>query len=305
MKLLRILVENAAVYRLTGIDLTTDNFRTTLRPSSRTASLRSASSRSRSPIAKEFGSSFPCPRSSGESRRSLDVPGRPSLDALESSKTTALQHSSDSFSDAHSKSSSLLESDGYQISSDDETSASQILAQSRIFQRPTLKPAASSAVFEKKPAPADIVVHPPTRSSTVQPQTAYSQSQQDSTSPQQSPGHQQKADGWAGWMKSRSKTVATKPMGYLGKMSDIWSGGKSHTAPIGAMPNEQPVDPDDEDGFREKFALQPSEKLRAVYYGYLYQVIPLYGMIYVSDHHLCYRSTIPGTRTKVCCFSSQ
>ncbi|KAI5790684.1 sterol 3-beta-glucosyltransferase [Peziza echinospora] len=297
LKLLRILVENAAVYRLTGIDLTTDHFRTTLRPSSRTASLRSASSRSRSPrspIAKEFGSPFPPPRNSGESRRSLDIPGRPSLDALNNSKTA-----SDSFSDAHSKGSSLLESDGYQISSDDETSASQILAQSRIFQRPTLKPAANSAVFEKKPAPADIVVHPPTRSSTVQPQTAYSQSQQASTSPQQSPGNHKKADGWAGWMKSRSKTVATKPMGYLGKMSDIWSGGKSHTTPIGAMPNEQPVDPDDEDGFREKFALQPSEKLRAVYYGYLYQVIPLYGMIYVSDHHFCYRSTILGTRTKL------
>src|SRR5690606_35721839 len=51
--------------------------------------------------------------------------------------------------------------------------------------------------------------------------------------------------------------------------------------------------------FRERFALPTTERLIAVYYGYLHRVIPLYGKLYLGNQHLCFRSIIPGTKTKM------
>jgi sterol 3beta-glucosyltransferase len=66
------------------------------------------------------------------------------------------------------------------------------------------------------------------------------------------------------------------------------------------------LDPEDEeasvghgDRFRAHFALPPTEKLQATYFGYMHRVLPLYGKIYISNRHFCFRSLLPGTRTKL------
>lgn len=123
----------------------------------------------------------------------------------------------------------------------------------------------------------------------------------------------QRAASWAGWMKKRTQGVgallATESMGYFEKVSDMWVGGKRHYEPMGMMPHEEVEDAEDaEDGnaqehgasFRARFALPQQERLIAVYFGYLHRVLPLYGKIYLSNRSFCFRSILPGTKTKVC-----
>ncbi|TGJ71182.1 Sterol 3-beta-glucosyltransferase [Orbilia oligospora] len=118
------------------------------------------------------------------------------------------------------------------------------------------------------------------------------------------------AQGIADWMKRRSKGVASGGMGYFGKVSDMWTGGRKHYDDQGPIPNADAagdVDADDEDEgaatpserFRQRFALPESENLIAVYFGYLSRVLPLYGKIYLGDQHFCFRSIVPGTRTRM------
>ncbi|KAK6349991.1 Sterol 3-beta-glucosyltransferase [Orbilia brochopaga] len=118
------------------------------------------------------------------------------------------------------------------------------------------------------------------------------------------------AQGIAGWMKRRSKHVASGGMGYFGKVTDMWTGGKKHYDDKGASPGDPgtgDADADDEgegalspsERFRQRFALTESENLIAVYYGYLSRVLPLYGKIYLGDQHFCFRSMVPGTRTRM------
>lgn len=120
------------------------------------------------------------------------------------------------------------------------------------------------------------------------------------------------AAGIVGWVKNRSKkatgVLAGGSMTYLEKVTDMWSGGRHHyNEPMGMMPEEQ-VDEDADDGdalehgnrFRQRFALPSSERLVSVYFAYLHRVIPVYGKIYLGSQHICFRSIIPGTKTKVC-----
>jgi sterol 3beta-glucosyltransferase len=121
----------------------------------------------------------------------------------------------------------------------------------------------------------------------------------------------QRAAGLAEYLRTRSKAMssllAAESMGYLEKVSGMWAGGGRHYGESeGIISEDQAVDPEDkEDGckygdrFRTHFALPPSEKLQATYYAYLHRVLPLYGKIYVSQKKLCFRSLIPGTRTKM------
>ncbi|XHF97473.1 Sterol 3-beta-glucosyltransferase [Aspergillus wentii] len=121
----------------------------------------------------------------------------------------------------------------------------------------------------------------------------------------------QRAAGLAGYLTSRSRKMssllATESMGYIEKVSGMWAGGRRHYGETeGILSEDQDVDPEDkEDGcnygdrFRAHFALPPTEKLQATYYAHLHRVLPLYGKIYVSQRKLCFRSLIPGTRTKM------
>ncbi|KAK1147405.1 Sterol 3-beta-glucosyltransferase [Aspergillus melleus] len=121
----------------------------------------------------------------------------------------------------------------------------------------------------------------------------------------------QRAAGIAGYLKNRSKQMSTllasESMGYFEKVSGMWAGGRQHYGEgEDILPEDQDVDPEDrEDGckhgdrFRAHFALPPTERLQATYFAHLHRVLPLYGKIYISQKKLCFRSLIPGTRTKM------
>ncbi|THC91878.1 hypothetical protein EYZ11_008655 [Aspergillus tanneri] len=121
----------------------------------------------------------------------------------------------------------------------------------------------------------------------------------------------QRAAGLAEYLKNRSKQMSTllasESMGYLEKVSGMWAGGRKHYGEgEGVQPDDQDVDPEDrEDGcghgdrFRAHFTLPSTERLQATYFAYLHRVLPLYGKIYISQKKLCFRSLIPGTRTKM------
>ncbi|EED20224.1 UDP-glucose:sterol glycosyltransferase [Talaromyces stipitatus ATCC 10500] len=120
----------------------------------------------------------------------------------------------------------------------------------------------------------------------------------------------QRAAGFAEYLKSRSRQMsnllATESMGYIEKVSGMWIGGGKHYAEGEDPALEQFMDGEDAetsgsygDRFRAHFALPPTEKLQATYYGYLHRVLPLYGKIYIGSSKFCFRSLLPGTRTKM------
>lgn len=121
----------------------------------------------------------------------------------------------------------------------------------------------------------------------------------------------QRAAGFAEYLKNRSKQMsnllATESMGYIEKVSGMWAGGQKHYGETEEVIHDDPsVDPEDKEGghkhgdrFRAHFGLPPTEHLQATYYAYLTRVLPLYGKIYLSKRKICFRSLLPGTRTKM------
>lgn len=117
----------------------------------------------------------------------------------------------------------------------------------------------------------------------------------------------QRAAGFAGYLNRHSKRMstmlATESMGYVEKVSGMWKGGKKHYDEPPGMDDESGDEVEEtggtKDRFRDHFALPTSEKLQATYFGYLHRVLPLYGKIYISDRSFCFRSMLPGTRTKL------
>ncbi|TWU72643.1 Sterol 3-beta-glucosyltransferase [Metarhizium rileyi] len=121
----------------------------------------------------------------------------------------------------------------------------------------------------------------------------------------------QRAGAFADYLNKTSKRMssllATESMGYVEKVSGMWKGGRKHYGePAGLRPDEDELE-EDSDGkiqtsmerFRAHFALPESEKLQATYFGCIFRVLPLYGKIYISDKFFCFRSLLPGTRTKL------
>lgn len=121
----------------------------------------------------------------------------------------------------------------------------------------------------------------------------------------------QRAGAFADYLNKTSKRMssllATESMGYVEKVSGMWKGGRKHYGePAGLRPDEDELE-EDSDGkiqtsmerFRAHFALPESEKLQATYFGCIIRVLPLYGKIYISDRSFCFRSLLPGTRTKL------
>ncbi|KAI9877309.1 MAG: Sterol 3-beta-glucosyltransferase [Pleopsidium flavum] len=187
------------------------------------------------------------------------------------------------------------------------------------------------------PMNADVRIHPPSRAQTQKStQNRYPSHGGDATSDsdrgsdanrgqlQQSNSspalHQlvkagayplQRAAGFAGYIRNRSKKMsnllATESMGYVEKVSGMWTGGRKHYGDAeGVMPEDRLDDLEDEDDavghgdrFRAHFALPASERLRATYFGYLHRVLPLYGKVYIGNTKFCFRSLLPGTRTKM------
>ncbi|KAL8870887.1 MAG: hypothetical protein Q9174_003173, partial [Haloplaca sp. 1 TL-2023] len=231
------------------------------------------------------------------------------------------------------------ESSAFNLSSNDtQASASQILDRSDVFQSPTIQrhqqlPRDDEAKLRKqsrgkvKPMPSDIQIQPPSRS-----QTEASPKGRPQPAPHQLPIHHlqtagssptlqqlvkagayplQRAAGFAGYLRSRStrmsRLLATESMGYVEKVSGMWAGGRKHYGDgEGIIPDGQIeyVEEEDDAGgygerFRAHFALPPSEKLQATFFGYLHRVLPLYGKVYISNRKFCFRSLLPGTKTKM------
>ncbi|KAH8645806.1 glycosyltransferase family 28 domain-containing protein [Xylariales sp. PMI_506] len=106
--------------------------------------------------------------------------------------------------------------------------------------------------------------------------------------------------------------LATESMGYVEKVSGMWKGGRKHYHdPVTGLKTEYELDDDEDDEdvdgklattmerFRNHFALPETEKLQATFFGFIVRVLPLYGKIYISDRSFCFRSLLPGTRTKL------
>ena len=264
-------------------------------------------------------------RSMSASRRSL------SRNRLDEKRPSEKQGSSDSY--VHSLeghgSSAVLPS----ASDDTQASGSQILKGSDVFLSPTIQRSSSGlqrgrSDFLQKGA----MSNSPTRSNTLndrpRPEHALTtgiisdpSSSQQSDPNMSGPSLQslvkvgayplQRAAGFAGYLNRHSKRMstllATESMGYVEKVSGMWKGGKKHyDEPDGISPDGEPyVEGDAEqaaisgDRFRDHFALPETEKLQAAYFGYLHRVLPLYGKIYISDRSFCFRSLLPGTRTKL------
>ena len=103
-----------------------------------------------------------------------------------------------------------------------------------------------------------------------------------------------------------SNILASESMGYVEKVSGMWAGGRKHYGEGKAIVPGGLDDPDDDvgeaghgDRFRAHFALPECERLQATYFGYLHRVLPLYGKVYISSKIFCFRSLLPGTRTKM------
>lgn len=125
----------------------------------------------------------------------------------------------------------------------------------------------------------------------------------------------QRAAGFTKYLRSRSKRmsnlIATESMGYVEKVSGMWAGGHKHygegegVMPDNRLEDREDEDEDEDDGgghgdrFRAHFALPASEKLRATFFAHFHRVLPLYGKIYISDRKFCFRSLLPGTKTKM------
>ncbi|PWY91005.1 sterol 3-beta-glucosyltransferase, partial [Aspergillus heteromorphus CBS 117.55] len=250
-------------------------------------------------------------------------------DALTMSPPPRQQDSSLSFGNSMEQatdSSAILQS-----MTDTAESASQILNRSDVFQSPTIHtlrrgPDKSSARRHSDETARSVHTHagPRYTKDGQEIQYAMSDSDQCTHSPSKSTTGPtlneivkagtyplQRAAGFAEYLKSRSKQMsnllASESMGYIEKVSGMWAGNRKHYGEYeGILPDDQAVDPEDKDTgckdgdrFRAHFALPSTEKLQATYYAYLHRVLPLYGKIYISQKKLCFRSLLPGTRTKM------
>ena len=253
------------------------------------------------------------------------------------SPSTAPQASTESF--VHSVDPGT-ESSAQDIESTDtqasHASGSQILQRSDVFQSPPFHRSQQSLKLRPEnqrtntedsirvdPLAASIQIQPPTRAHTEQSLAEeHSSTRVRKARPSQShsPTLQhlvkaggyplQKAAGLAGFLRTRSKRMssilASESMGYVEKVSGMWTGGRKHYSEGEAIAPGGLDDPDDEvgeaghgDRFRAHFALPESERLQATYFGYLHRVLPLYGKVYISNQSFCFRSLLPGTRTKM------
>lgn len=209
-------------------------------------------------------------------------------------------------------------------SSNEDPSGSQILRGSEVFHSPTIRRAISDASPTRKGKSGD-------RKRSHRPNDIFpvSHAQYGATTGHVNDDHAQpdtptlqnivkmgayplqRAGLFANYLNQTSRRMsnllATESMGYVEKVSGMWKGGRKHYHDQAGLKTDDELDLDDDDGqiagatdrFRAHFALPETEKLQATYFGFLSRVLPLYGKIYISDRHFCYRSLLPGTRTKL------
>ncbi|KAH7129402.1 hypothetical protein B0J13DRAFT_598415 [Dactylonectria estremocensis] len=213
-------------------------------------------------------------------------------------------------------------------SSNEDPSASQILRGSEVFHSPTMRRSASASgtadSVGKRRTPrnssSNFVPHGVSHAATT---GSLKNTQRDSMDGQR-PGTPtlqsitkmgayplQRANAFAEYLTKTSARMgslfASESMGYVEKVSGMWKGGHRHyDEPAGLRTDDDDVEEDSEgkvqismDRFRAHFALPETEKLQATYFGHILRVLPLYGKFYISDRSFCFRSLLPGTRTKL------
>ncbi|KAL2260494.1 hypothetical protein VTK26DRAFT_5486 [Humicola hyalothermophila] len=251
------------------------------------------------------------PRSFRETRRSLSRHRNNDHERHESSDSYV-----QSLGDPSQASLSALIASG----SSEEPSASQILRDSDVFHRPTIQPTSRTPDAQNVTSPTSLqaamppVYHAATTGHVTDPGTG--ETEEPATTPTLQSiatmgGYPfRKANALMGYLDRQSRRMsnllATESMGYVEKVSGMWKGGGKHyDEPAGLRTDEEDAvdDPEEransEARFRAHFALPESERLQAAYFGYMMRVLPLYGKIYIGDRHFCFRSLLPGTRTKL------
>ncbi|KAF6829637.1 udp-glucose:sterol glycosyltransferase [Colletotrichum plurivorum] len=210
---------------------------------------------------------------------------------------------------------------GMVASSIEDPSASQILRGSDVFQNPTMRRSASASRTELDKQQRREPRSPPALAAYSGQHAATTGSVNEGDKPPATPTLQsitkmgafplQRVGAFAEYLNSTSSKLgsmlATESMGYVEKVSGMWRGGRKHyDAPPEIKTDDEDLYEDAEgkiqtsmDRFRAHFALPETEKLQATYFGYILRVLPLYGKIYISDKSFCFRSLLPGTRTKL------
>ncbi|KAJ9144670.1 Sterol 3-beta-glucosyltransferase [Pleurostoma richardsiae] len=266
-------------------------------------------------------------RSFSDTRRSL------SRNRL-SEKPGEKQESSDSYVQSMEDPSLASMSGVVASASEGDQSASQILRGSDVFHSPTIRRSESASASRDREYAA---VGPSSKPTTPSGLPNYSTRHAATTGHVADPGAGeqgdllvpttptlqnltkmgsyplQRAGAFADYLNRQSKRMstllATESMGYVEKVSGMWKGGQKHyDEPAGLRTDDELGDEGDDERdksalanerFRAHFALPDSEKLTATYFGYMIRVLPLYGKIYISDRSFCFRSLLPGTRTKL------
>lgn len=203
-------------------------------------------------------------------------------------------------------------------SNEEDPSASQILRGSDVFASPTMRRSGSrSRDQERKQNPGAFSPalatysgqHAATTGSIVDPKRTQTPTLQSIAKMGTYP--LQRVGAFADYLNQSSKRMssllATESMGYVEKVSGMWKGGRKHyDAPAEMRTDDEDLYEDSEgnvqmsmERFRAHFALPETEKLQSTYFAFLFRVLPLYGKVYISDHHFCFRSLLPGTRTKL------
>ncbi|KAK1593508.1 glycosyltransferase family 28 domain-containing protein [Colletotrichum navitas] len=252
-------------------------------------------------------------RSFSGNRRSMS---RNRLD--ESRHTPRNQGSTDSYVQSSMEDPSFS---GMVASSSEDPSASQILRRSDVFQNPTMHRSASVSRTELEKNQQREPRSPPALAAYSGQRAATTGSINDGDKPPATPTLQtitkmgafplQRVGAFAEYLNNTGSKLgsmlATESMGYVEKVSGMWRGGRKHyDAPPEIKTDDEDLYEDAEgkiqtsmDRFRAHFALPETEKLQATYFGYILRVLPLYGKIYISDKSFCFRSLLPGTRTKL------
>ncbi|KAI0505367.1 glycosyltransferase family 1 protein [Xylaria bambusicola] len=258
-------------------------------------------------------------------RRSLS--GGQSLGKSQYDSTTSQEYheSSDSFVQAmedHNMS-------GLVASSNEDPSGSQILKGSEVFHRPIIRysnPASQPGPIQhldkdmkdgSQPEVSQPLAHAMTTGHTND--SVHGERPDRATTPRlqnlakMGTYPLQRAGIFANYLNQTSRRMsnllATESMGYVEKVSGMWKGGRKHYHETSGLRADDAADDENNsidekhatamERFRSHFALPQTEKLQATYFGFLIRVLPLYGKVYISDRHFCFRSLLPGTRTKL------
>ncbi|KAF4981980.1 hypothetical protein FZEAL_2326 [Fusarium zealandicum] len=258
-------------------------------------------------------------------RRSFSGTRRSMSHKRQEGSTTPKQDSGESFLQSSIEDPSLST---LSPSSFEDTSASQILRGSEVFHSPTMRRSASAS--RKRPSPdkqtprnsssnlqqPHPMVHAATTGSLRGKHDEASETQRPLTPTLQSITKigaypLQRANAIGEYLSKHTirmgSLVATESMGYVEKVQGMWKGGHRHyDEPSALRTDNDEVDTDSDEKvqhmmerFRAHFALPESEKLLATYFGHIVRVLPLYGKFYVSNRSFCFRSLLPGTRTKL------